>query len=307
MAIITAILSSTIVVAVSLLYATIGEIFSQRAGIMNLGLEGIMMLGAMSAYLTDYYTQNLGLSLLVAIAAGLAVGVVYAFLTVTLKANQTVCGLAMLTFGQGLAGFLSKPVSTVAANHAFQNIPIPLLSKIPVIGDVFFNQNIMVYVMYLIIPLTVFYIYKTRHGLLLRSLGENPGALDATGYNIFAMRYGYVIFGCAMTTIAGAYLSLAYTNLWNENMVNGKGWIASALVIFGAWNPLTAVWGALLFGGVSVLANYFQLILPSVPSQFMSMLPYILTIAVLIITTASRKKHSDMPAALCIPYDRENR
>ncbi|MDO4478030.1 MAG: ABC transporter permease [Lachnospiraceae bacterium] len=308
MTVLVSILSSTVVVAVSLLYATIGEIFSQRAGIMNLGLEGIMLMGCCTGYMTDVATHNLGLSLLVAATVGIVIGVVYAFLTVTLKADQTVCGLAMLTFGTGLSGFIGKNVTSVAANHAFQNIAIPGLSKIPVIGEVFFNQNIMVYAMYIIVPLAMYYIYRTRYGLLLRSLGENPGALDATGYNVFAMRYGYVMFGCMMTTIAGAYLSLAYTNLWNENMVNGKGWIAAALVIFGSWNPVTAVWGAVLFGGVSVLANYFQLLLPQVPSQFMTMLPYILTILVLIITTGNfRKKHVDMPAALTVPYDRENR
>lgn len=308
MTMLTAILSSTIVVAVCLLYATVGEIFSQRAGIMNLGLEGIMLVGAVFGYIVDCKTQNLMLSILAAAAVGLGVGVAYAFLTVTLMADQTVCGLALLTFGTGLAGFFGKAYTNIPANHQFQALAIPGLSKIPIIGPVLFNQNILVYIMYLIIPAAMYYIYHTRYGLLLRSLGENPGALDATGYNVFAMRYGYVMFGCMMTTISGAYLSLAYTNLWNENMVNGMGWIACALVIFGSWNPLKSVFGALLFGGVSVLANYFQLLLPTVPSQFMKMLPYLLTVIVLILTTGSfRKKYVDVPAALTVPYDRENR
>ena len=308
MTMLTAILSSTIVMAVCLLYATIGEIFSERAGVMNLGIEGVMLIGAVSGYIVDCKTHNLLFSLLAAMAAGILVGVVYAFLTVTLMADQTVCGLALLTFGTGLAGFLGKAYTNLPANHAFPKLAIPLLSKIPVIGEVLFKQTILVYAMYLIVPAAVYYIYRTRYGLLLRSLGENPGALDATGYNVFAMRYGYVMFGCMMIAVSGAYLSLAYSNLWNENMTNGMGWIAYALVIFGSWNPLNAVGGALLFGCVSVLANYFQLLMPSMPSQFLKMLPYLLTIIVLIFTTGNfRKKVNSMPAALTIPYDRENR
>lgn len=308
MVVLTSILNSTIIIAVSLLYATVGEIFAQRAGIMNLGLEGIMLMGAVSGYIMDVKTQNLGLSILVAIAVGLAFGVLYSFLTVTLMADQTVCGLAIMTFGTGLSGFMGKTVTGVAAYHEFQPIAIPLLSKIPVIGEAFFNQNILVYVMYILIPLAMFYIYRTRYGLLLRSLGENPGALDAAGYNVFGMRYIYVMFGCMMTAISGAFISLAYTNFWNDGMTNGKGWIASALVIFASWNPLTAVWGAVLFGGVSVLSGYIQMLLPAIPAQFIGMLPYILTILVLILSTGNfRKKHVDVPAALTKPYDRENR
>lgn len=308
MSIFTSVLSSTIVVAVSILYAAVGEIFAQRAGIMNLGLEGIMLMGAVTGYIGVVYTHSLMIALLCAVGTGALIGLVYAFVTITLQANQVVSGLAVMTFGTGLSGFIGKSVTSVAANQSFQNIAIPVLSKIPVIGPAFFDQNILVYVMYLIIPLSTFYIYKTRWGLLLRSLGENPGALDAAGYKIFSMRYGYVIFGCVMSAIAGAFISLAYTNFWTEGMTSGKGWIASALVIFASWRPLNAVWGAILFGGVSILGNYMQMILPAIPSQFISMLPYILTILVLILYTGNfRKKHSDAPAALCIPYDRENR
>ena len=308
MTVLVSILSSTVVMATCLLYATIGEIFAQRSGVMNLGLEGIMLIGAVTGYIADCNTKNLGIAVLTAIAAGILVGILYAFLTVSLMADQTVCGLAFLTFGTGLAGFIGSAYTNIPAGHQFQKIAIPLLSKIPLIGTVLFNQNILVYFMYLLIPAAMFYIYRTRFGLMLRALGENPGALDAAGYNIFAMRYGYVIFGCAMTSLAGAYLSLAYTNLWNENMVNGLGWIACALVIFGSWNPLVSMIGALIFGSVSVLANYFQLLLPMVPSQFMKMLPYFLTIVVLVLTTGSfRKKHVEVPAALGVAYDREKR
>ena len=308
MAIAVSIVTQTVMVATCLLYATIGELFAQRAGIMNLGLEGIMLMGAVSGYMMDVKTHNLGLCMLVVILVGVIIGILYSFLTITLMANQTVCGLAVMTFGTGLSGFMGKVVTGVSANHEFGKIAIPLLSKIPVIGPGLFNQNILVYIMYFIIPISMYYIYRTRYGLLLRSLGENPGALDSAGYNVFAMRYGYVIFGCTMTAIAGAFLSLANTNFWNDGMTSGKGWIAAALVIFASWKPLQAMWGALLFGGVSIIGNYIKLIGWPIPSEFVAMLPYILTILVLILSTGSfRKKYTETPAALTIPYDRENR
>lgn len=307
-AIIISILASAVVYAVSILYATVGEIFSQRAGVMNLGLEGIMLMGAVTGYMTVVSTHNLALAMLVAILVGAVLGVIYAFLTVTLRANQIVCGLAMLTFGMGLSGFLGKSVSGISANLKFEKFDFPLLSQIPILGDIFFKQDLLVYIMYLIIPLSIFYIYRTKHGMILRALGENPAALDVEGINIFGLRYGYVIFGCAMTTISGAYLSLAYTNFWSEGMTGGRGWIAAALVTFSSWKPKLAVWGALLFGGISIVGANMQIYLPIIPSQFFSMFPYIATIIVLILASGSfRKKRPEEPSSLGIPYEREGR
>jgi general nucleoside transport system permease protein len=310
MAFIISILAAAVVYAVSILYATIGEIFSQRAGVMNLGLEGIMLMGAVSGYITVVHTHSLALSMLVVIIVGLLLGLLYSFLTVTLKANQIVCGLAILTFGMGLSGFLGKSVSGVSANLKFESYPLPVLSKIPILGDVFFNQDLLVYIMYLIIPLSIFYIYRTKYGMRLRALGENPAALDVEGINVFALRYAYVIFGCIMTTISGAYLSLAYTNFWSEGMTGGRGWIAAALVTFASWKPRAAVWGALLFGGISIIGTNLQIYLPVIPSQFFSMFPYLATIIVLILASGkfkNSKKHTEEPASLCIPYEREGR
>lgn len=300
--------SVAIVYAVSVMYAGIGEIFSQRAGIMNLGLEGIMLMGAVSGYITVIHTQSLPLALLVTILVGAAFGVVFAFLTVTLKADQTVCGMAMLTFATGLSGFIGQDYVSVAANMKFEKFDIPILSKIPVIGEIFFHQDILVYAMYLILPLTMFYIYKTRPGMQLRALGENPAVLDAAGHNVFAMRYAYVIFGCAMTAISGACVTLSYTNFWASNMTAGKGWIAVALVTFASWNPAILALGALMFGAVSIIGANLQIYVPSVPSQIYSMLPYLATIIAFVLSTGSfRKKHTSEPASLCIPYDREER
>ncbi|AUS98282.1 ABC transporter permease [Clostridium thermosuccinogenes] len=307
-AFITSICAAAIVYAVSILYAAIGEIFSQRAGIMNLGIEGIMLMGAVSGFLTVYNTNNLVLAFLAVILVGAVLGLVFAFLTVTLGADQTVCGMAFLIFGSGLSGFIGKNVTGIASAVKFEKINIPFLSDIPVVGDIFFKQDLLVYLMYLIVPLSIFYIYRTRPGMILRALGENPAALDAAGINVFALRYAYVIFGCAMTAISGACISLSYTNFWNEGMTGGKGWIAFSLVAFSGWNPAGAALGALLFGAISIIGINMQIYLPGIPSQFYSMLPYIATVVALIISTGSfRRKHTEEPAALCQKYDREAR
>lgn len=307
-ALVVSVISSAVVYAVSVLYAAVGEIFSQRAGVMNLGLEGIMLMGAASGYLTVVHTHSLGLAMLAVIAVGGVLGLVFAFLTVTLQADQTVAGMAMLTFGTGLSGFIGKSVTGVSADLKFEPIAIPVLSKIPVIGPSLFDQDILVYAMYLIIPAAMIYIYRTRPGMILRALGENPAALDSAGYNVFALRYAYVVFGCAMTAVSGACVSLAYTNFWSDGMTSGKGWIAVALVVFASWNPVVAVFGALLFGAISIIGVDIQMYATNIPSQFFAALPYIATIIALIFTTGNfRKKRSSAPAALCIPYDREER
>lgn len=307
-ALIISIISTAIIYAVSVLYAAIGEIFSQRAGVMNLGLEGIMLMGAVSGYLVAVHKHNLALAMLTVIVVGAVLGLVFAFLTVTLQADQTVAGMAMLTFGTGLSGFIGKSVSGVNANLAFEAFDLPVLSKIPIIGPSFFHQDLLVYAMYIILPLSMIYLYKTRAGMILRSLGENPASLDSAGYNVFALRYGYVIFGTVMTAVSGACVSLSYTNFWSDGMTSGKGWIAVALVVFASWNPLIAVFGALLFGAISIIGIDIQMYVTTIPSQFFSALPYVATIIALIFTTGNfRKKRSDAPAALCVPYDREER
>lgn len=306
--IIISVLSAIIVYAVSVMFAGIGEIFSELAGVMNMGLEGIMLMGAVTGYMTAVYTQNLALAFLAAVGTGALLGVVFAFLTVTLRSNQTVCGMAMLTFGTGLSGFLGDKVAQIPANLKFEKFSIPLLSKIPVVGPIFFQQDLLVYSMYLILPLSIFYIYHTRAGLMLRGLGEAPEMLDSQGKNIFLMRYLYVIFGCVMTAISGVCVSLSYTNFWSAGMTGGKGWIAIALVTFSSWNPMILAVGAFLFGCVSILGKSLQLYVPQIPSQVYSMLPYLVTIIAFILSTGSfRKKHTSQPSALGIAYDRESR
>lgn len=305
---IVAILSGAIVYAVSVMYAGLGETFTERAGIMNLGVEGIMLMGGVSGCLVAVKTQNLFLALLVVLLVGAAFGFVFAFLTVTLQSDQTVCGMAMLVFGTGLSGFFGKEIASKPINLTFEKIAIPGLSDIPFIGEIFFEQNLLVYAMYLILPLAAFYIYNTRWGLKLRALGEDPAVLDAAGENVFAMRYGYTIFGTMMMAVSGAFVSLAHTNVWQDGMTAGKGWIAFALVAFAAWNPLKLALGALLFGFISNLGSNLQIYIPQVPSEIYSIMPYVATIIVFILSTGNfRKKHTTQPAALAKPYDRENR
>ena len=303
-----AILSGAIVYAVSVLYAGIGETFTERSGVMNLGVEGIMLMGAMSGAFVAGKTQSLGLTMLVVVLVGAFLGLIFAFLTVTLQSDQTVCGMAMLILGTGLSGFLGEGIASKPVNLKFPKLPIPVLSDIPVIGEIFFNQNILVYLMYIILPLATFYIYRTRWGMKLRALGENPAVLDAAGEKVFAMRYGYVIIGSAFMAVSGAFVSLAQTNVWQEGMTAGKGWIAFALVAFSAWNPAKLAMGAILFGFISNLGSNLQIYLPGVPTEIFSAMPYIATIIVLIVSTGNfRKKHTAEPAALAKPYDRESR
>lgn len=303
-----AILSGAIVYAVSVLYAGIGETFTERSGVMNLGVEGVMLMGAMSGAYAAVKTQNLGIAMLVVLLTGAVLGLIFAFLTVTLQSDQTVCGMAMLILGTGLSGFLGESIASKPVNLKFPKLPIPLLSDIPVIGDIFFEQNILVYLMYIILPLATFYIFNTRWGMKLRALGENPAVLDAAGEKVFAMRYGYVIIGSMMMAVSGAFVSLAQTNVWQEGMTAGKGWIAFALVAFSAWNPAKLAMGALLFGFISNLGSNLQIYLPGVPTEIFSAMPYIATIVVLIVSTGNfRKKHTAEPAALAKPYDRESR
>lgn len=308
-ALIISVCTSIIAGAVPLLYACTGEIVSQRAGIMNLGLEGVMLIGAVTGYSVGLSSGNMAIAMLAVIGSGALIGLAYAFLTVTLKANQTVAGLALVTLGTGLSGFLGQSVVGVASPYRISAVAIPGLSQIPVIGPILFDQDPLVYLLYFLVPLCAFYMMKTKPGIILRALGENPGALDADGYPVVALRYAYTTFGCVLTAVGGAYMTLVSTRFWNDGMTSGQGWIAAALVIFSMWNPLIAIGGAVLFSGVNVLTNYLPMFVPAVPTFFLEMLPYICTVIVLIISTGSfvKNRHSAQPAMLAVPYDREER
>jgi len=306
---IASVLASSISVAAPLMYASVGEIISERSGVSNLGLEGIMLVGAVTGYLSALHSGSLLAGVLGAMLAGAVIGLFYALMTVTLQANQIVCGLALVTVGTGISGFLGKAAFGKIISHSFNRIAIPGLSQIPFLGPVLFEQNLLVYALYFVVPLAWFYLFKTRPGLKLRALGENPAALDAAGVSVYLLRYLYVTVGCAIVAVGGAYITLAYTPAWIEGITAGRGWIAAALVIFAVWNPLFAAAGAILFGSVEVLGLRLQVIGITIPSYFVRMLPYICTVVVLIFSTGSFKKRkaSSMPASLGKHYDREER
>ena len=290
--------------ATPILYAAVGEVFTERAGVLNIGLEGIMLIGAFAAYSTAYETGSLFLGLLAAILGGLLSGLLFALFAVTIKANQIVVGAAFNMIGAGFTGFLyrayyaesGKPLNLTI----YQPIQIPVLSKLPFFGEVLFNQNIMVYATLLVVPLAAFVLYKTAFGLSVRSVGEHPKAADTVGINVFRIRYVSIIIGGVMAAVGGAFLVLAYADQFVEGIATGRGFIALAVVVFGGWSPWGAMGASLLFGVFYALQLRFQAMTGVViPYQFLQMLPYLVTVLALIGLT---KRRARTPKALGVPY-----
>lgn len=309
------ILTVTIQAGTSLVFAATGEIFTERAGILNLGLEGIMIMGAVTGFAAAFHAESLVVALLVAMLVGGFLASIHAFLTVSMRTDQVVTGLALTIFGSGLASFLGQRLGPGGkplvgeVGPKFTKVALPVLSEIPYLGEALFRQDPMVYAMYLLVPLAWYYIYKTRPGLHLRAVGENPATADAMGVNVTRTRYLYTILGGMLIGLGGAHLSLAYTPGWTENLTGGRGWIAIALVIFATWDPLRALVGAVLFGGVNAVQFRLQAAGTTIPAAFLGMLPYLLTILVLIAITwwEAFSKRVGAPAALGLPYVREER
>ncbi|MEW6546150.1 MAG: ABC transporter permease [Bacillota bacterium] len=287
-----------------ILFAALGEILAERVGVLNLGVEGMMLVGAVSGFLVTVRTGSPWLGLLASLVAGGLMALIHAVLSVGLRANQVVSGLALTLFGTGLSGYLGKPLIGVPAPLTFRPVKVPGLGDMPFLGPVVFGHDYLVYISYLLVPLLWFFLYRTRPGLHMRSVGENPAAADAMGINVVWTRYIYTVAGGMLAGAGGAYLSLAYAPTWLENMTAGRGWIAVALVIFAGWNPLVALAGSYLFGGVDALGLRIQAVGTVVPSFFLSMLPYVFTILVLLVS-ARGKRRLAAPGALGLAYDRE--
>jgi simple sugar transport system permease protein len=301
------ILSIAIRSSMAVLFATIGEIFAERSGVLNLGVEGMMLMGALTGAAAAQATADVGVGIVAAMAAGGMLALLHGLFAITLRANQVVCGLALAILGTGLSSFLGRPIIG-RMGPRFLPIPIPVLSDIPILGPALFEQNALVYAGYLLVPVAWFVVYRTRQGLNLRAVGENPAAADAAGLSVAGIRYGWTVLGGMLAGLGGAYLSLSYSPGWKENMTAGQGWIAIAMVIFAMWNPWRGALGALLFGLVNALQFYCdarQITL--IPSTILRMLPYLFTIAVLILVTrsASARKKAGTPAALGVPFSRE--
>jgi ABC-type uncharacterized transport system permease subunit len=295
------ILYSGVRLATPYLYAAIGETFSQRSGVLNLGVEGIMLLGAYFGFLVSVRTGNVWLGLLAAAAIGMLLGLITAFVSVTLKAEQGISGIGMYMFGMGLSSLLFKmTLGSITSIDGFQPIKIPLLGDIPYFGDALFNHNILVYGAFLLVPVATFVLNKTTIGLKIRAAGQNPQAADSLGVSVTQVRYLTVMVGGIFAGIAGASLSIALINMFQENMTNGMGFIAVALVYFGSWRPGGVLLGALIFSFVNALQLWIQVKGINLPADVAVMLPYIMTI--LALTFAVRRARQ--PAALSKIFDR---
>jgi simple sugar transport system permease protein len=309
-------LAITLRAGTSLIYATIGEIYTERSGILNLGVEGMMLMSAVTAFAAVYHSGSLFLGILVAMLVGGTLAGIHAFLSITMRANQVVSGLSITLFGSGMASFLGQRLGPESNNgylvglvgSKFEPLAVPVLSKLPLIGAVF-NQDILTYLVYILLPLAWYYLYNTRNGLNLRAVGENPQTADAMGINIGKVRYFYTIIGGMLVGIGGAHLSLSYAPGWTENITGGRGWIVIALVIFSMWNPARAIWGAILFGGINAVQFRLQASGTMIPASYLNMLPYLATIFVLVILTwwEALSKRVGAPSALAQSYMREDK
>ncbi len=301
------VLTAAIRAGTPLLFATIGEIFVERSGVLNLGLEGLMLIGAFSGFVVAHLTNSLFLAVLFSMLAGGVFALLFAFLTVTMRVNQVVSGLALTMLGMGISGFYGQSFIGKTAPQ-FSSLSIPGLAQIPYIGEIFFRHDILVYISYILVFLSWFFIFKTKWGMNLRAVGESPKTADSMGINVFATRYIYIVIGGMLTSLGGAYLSLAYTSMWIERMTAGRGWIAVALVIFSSWDPIKAMFASYLFGGVASLQPRIQAGGTTISAHLLMMLPYLLTLIILSFTSGEAiKKKIGAPTSLMVPYSREER
>lgn len=296
-------IASSIRAGTPLLYATLGEILTERSGILNLGLEGIMITGAFTGFAVSLATGSPWLGVLCGGLAGMALALVHAFFSITLRANQSITGLMLVLLGLGITGFLGRNYIGEVAFY-INPIRIPVLSDIPYIGEILFSHDPLAYLAIILAALMWFILFRTRYGLEIIAAGEKPEAADSMGVNVDRVRYLSTLFGGFLVGIGGAYLSLAYAKLWTEGMTAGRGWICLALVIFSGWTPQRAILGAYLFGGLDVLSFKLQATGIELSYHLMKMVPYVVTIIVLLFSVVRKRAAFGAPAALGIPYVR---
>lgn len=295
-------------ISTPLLLATLGELYSERSGVLNLGIEGIMLLGAMVGFSAAYFTGSLWLGVLAALLTGAIAGLLMSFLTVVLGVSQHVAGIGTTLLATGLAFFFYRLIfgqpSSPPNIVAFQATPIPILSDIPFLGPVLFNQTPMTYIALLAVPVTAWLLYRTPWGLDLRTVGENPRAADAAGVSVWGMRTQAVVIGGALMGMAGAFLTIAQFNAFTFGVVSGRGWVAVALVVFGMWSPWRCAAGALLFAALEALQLRLQAHnVLNLPYQVFLMLPFVMTIVAMALVS----RNARAPAALLVPFRKEER
>jgi len=297
-----AILLTIITAATPLVIASIGELVTERAGVLNLGVEGMMIMGAVGAFATAQLTGSPYLGMLGGVATGALFSLLFGFLTLTLVANQVATGLALTILGLGVSGMIGESFVGIPGIK-LQPIAIPLLSSIPVVGPILFHQDIAFYLSILLVAGVNWFLFKSRAGLKLRAIGDSHSSAHALGINVIRTRYLAVMFGGACAGLAGAQLSLIYTPQWVENMSAGRGWIALALVVFSSWRPWRVLAGGYLFGTVTILQLHTQILNLGIPSQILSALPYAVTIVVLVIISHNRRTTLiNTPASLGKPF-----
>lgn len=299
-----AVLNAALRVSTPLLFATLGEIYTERSGILNLGLEGIMAMGALTAFGISLLTGNIALGVIAAIVVGGLMGVIHAFMSVTLRSNQVVSGLAITMLGLGVSELIGRIYYTgIPLPIRLPITPIPYLANIPILGALLFKHDPLTYLSLILAFIMWFTLFKTKAGISIRAVGENPFAADAVGINVYTIRYLCTVIGGMLTGLGGAYLSVVYRPAFQPGMTAGLGWIAIALTIFALWSPLRAIIGAALFGGLRALE--FRLQPVGIPPNIIAMLPYLFTIIVLTIgTRGSVRRMIGAPSALGIPYIR---
>ena len=325
--VITTFIHNIVVYNIPLLYGTVGEIVVEKSGSLNLGVEGIMAVGAIFGYILGCYTNSMLVGILTAFVLGALMGLLFAALTVSLQANQNITGLTLTTFGLGVYFFVGNAIKAVAwpamsdysnIKNGFADIAIPGLSRIPVIGKGLFSHNILVYLGVVIALCMWYYLNRTTPGLRLRAVGENPGSADSVGINVKRVKYLHICLGCGIMGIGGYYMGLNMSGSFNSACwINGYGWIAVALVIFANWNPTMAILGTFVFGffntlrvsGSSLAVAFPEVLgwLAKVPTQLYQALPFIITAIVLVVTSVRKREGSGLPAALGLNYFREER
>ncbi len=299
------ILVATVAASIPLIFAALGELVVEKSGVLNLGVEGMMIVGAISAFIVAAETGQLWLATLAGAVAGALLALIFGFITLSLLANQVATGLALTIFGVGLSAFMGLDYSSVALS-GIKSLSIPGLSELPVVGQLLFSYDPLAYTAFAAFIGVSWFLYRSRAGLVLRAVGESPSSAHALGYPVIKIRYLAVLFGGAMAGLGGAYLSIVYTPLWAEGMTAGRGWIALALVVFATWRPGRILIGALLFGGVTIAQFHVQGTGVEIPSQFLSMLPYLATIVVLVIISRDASTiRLNAPASLGQAYHNE--
>ncbi|MDA8691778.1 ABC transporter permease [Candidatus Pseudothioglobus singularis] len=287
------------VASAPLIFAAIGALLVERSGVLNLGVEGMMIVGALLGFVVISHTNNAYLAVLAALVAGMVIASIFAFLTQFLLTNQVATGLALTLFGLGFAAFAGREYTEVTID-LIGPIYIPILSEIPYVGPSLFSLNPLIYLAFFMVYIVWWFLFKTKQGLILRAIGDNHDAAHAIGHNVVLYRFMAILFGGAMAGLGGAFLSLVQVPIWGEGMTAGRGWIAIGLVVFASWQPFRVILGAVLFGGITVLQLHAQGFDIRISAQYLSMLPYLATIVILVSLRMRLKNKTNRTVPNCL-------